>query len=119
MAKLPAKVRSRNVFKYRELTEVFETLLRDDAVTRVTFEIDKDAGFVRYNAVSADGRVATKSILGPGLEEAVRYDPSRVSKQQRDTTVVKLLKRGLTQAEVSTRLGISQALVSKIKRLSN
>jgi DNA-binding NarL/FixJ family response regulator len=116
VAKPPAKVRSRDLTKIPELSNVLDALMNDDKITRISLDVDKIAGVLRYNAISSDGRVATKSILGPGLEEVVRYDPSMNTRRQRDINIIKLLNKGLTQTEISTRLGISQALVSKVKR---
>ena len=99
-----------------QISDVVDDLTNDRAVTRFTVEVDKVAGVIRCSALSSDGRIATKSILGPGLEEVVRYDPSRATTADRDTNIRTLLGKGLTQVEVAARLGVSQALVSKVHR---
>ncbi|WP_178129779.1 MULTISPECIES: helix-turn-helix transcriptional regulator [unclassified Pseudomonas] len=88
----------------------------DPNIVNFDVKVDKQTGLVRFNARSSDGRTTTQTFLGPGLEEITRYDPRQASTHDRDTNIMTLLAKGLTQAEVGTRLGVSQSLVSKVYR---
>lgn len=99
-----------------DVSSVVDTMQYDPKVISFDVKVDKATGLIRYNARTSDGRVITQTMLGPGLEEIVRYDPSKVGIDDRDLNIRKLLDTGLTQTEVATRMGVSQALVSKVHR---
>lgn len=93
-----------------------DAMQHDPNVVAFDVKVDKKTGIVRYNAQSSDGRTMTKTIFGAGLEEVVRYDPSQGGTHERNANIRTLLAKGLTQNEVATKMGVSQALVSKVKR---
>ncbi len=99
-----------------QIANAVASMQSDPNIVNFDVSVDKRTGLVRYNARSADGRTTTQTILGPGLEEITRYDPRQASTHDRDTNIMTLLGRGLTQTEVGTRLGLSQSLVSKVSR---
>lgn len=95
-----------------------EAMSSAPGIKRFDVSFNRETGVVRYNAHYADGRVITQTDLGPGLREVVKYDPRSSSRDERDAAVRALLEKGLTQTDTAARLGISQALVSKIYRSS-
>ncbi|NKJ42491.1 hypothetical protein [Novosphingobium sp. SG720] len=101
----------------------------DSAVARCTLSIDKIAGLARLATSAADGRTATRDIIGPGLTlpEPVADAPEApaalagrgaAARAARDASIVALAARGLTQTETARVLSVSQALVSKVLRAS-
>lgn len=112
--KLPAKANQPDVS--REISTIFESMQNDPHVISFEIKSNKETGVVRYTARSSDGRIITNTVLGPGLEESVRYDPSKNSLINRDRNIRTLLDKGLTQQDVAIRMGVSQALVSKVHR---
>ncbi len=116
-SKLPSKASGTAVQpKEQSIADAVEAMQRDPSVMAFDVKVDKKTGVVRYNAQSHDGRTVTKTVFGVGLEEVVRYDPSQGSTHDRNTSIRTLLAKGLTQNEIATKMGISQALVSKVKR---
>ena len=99
-----------------QLATIVDKMQNNSNIVSFDMKVDKRSGVVRYNAKDASGRVITKTILGPGLEAAVRFDPTQVSTAERDAYVKLFLAKGLTQSEVATQMGISQSLVSRIHR---
>lgn len=81
-------------------------------------KVSKKTGLIKVNAKYTDGRVITQTDLGPGLQQIVRYNPNAGTKEDRDSNILRLLSEGLTQTEVASHLGVSQALVSKVFRES-
>lgn len=97
------------------INTLVESYLSDSRVTKFNVTVNKRAGVVKVNAQTANGTI-TRELLGPGLEAATRYDSSANGRSDRDANIRTLLARGLTQMEVAERIGVSQALVSKVKR---
>lgn len=100
-----------------EAADFFTSLQGDPTVKSFEITVNKDSGVIRCNARGFDGRTVTRTFLGPGLEEVVKYDPTNTSVADRNQNIKALLARGLTQTDVATKMGVSQALVSKIHRL--
>lgn len=96
-------------------TSEFKNVASDPMVSSIKLTMDKNSGVIKLHAISFDGRVVTKEVLGPGLETATRYNGTSNTRLDRDKNIHTLLSKGLTQVEVAERLGISQALVSRVK----
>ena len=101
-----------------KIADFTERMSSNPSVKRFDVSYNRETGVARYNAHHVDGRVTTMADLAPGLSEVVKYDPRYSNKNDRDKSVHALLEKGLTQTETANRLGISQALVSKIYRAS-
>ena len=99
-----------------QISTFVDSMQSDPRIVSFDVQVNKETGIVRCNARSVDGHSVTKTLLGPGLEEVMRYDPSSTSTSGRDENIRTLLKKGLTQTEVASRLGVSQALVSRVHR---
>lgn len=93
-----------------------ESLANNENVQNFDLKVNKKTGVVRLSAKNVDGRTVTKTLIGPGLEATMQYDPRGNSRDDRDFNICKLLDAGMTQTEVAARLGVSQALVSKVHR---
>ncbi len=140
------KKRKRNAEKMaaadQGLTQAVMALLAqamaEPDVARCTLSIDKTTGLARLATSGADGRTATREIVGPGLaldtltnggDEQTDQLPSPAAapsgrsgaqaRAARDAQIVALAARGLTQTETARVLSISQALVSKVLRASS
>ena len=101
-----------------KIADFSQLMSLNTSVKRFDVSYNRETGVVRYNSHHTDGRVTTQTDLGPGLQEVVKYDPRNSNRDDRDAAVRALLKKGLTQTETATRLGVSQALVSKVHRAS-
>ncbi len=93
-----------------------QDLASNEKVQKFDLKVDKKTGVVRLSAKNVDGRTVTKTLIGPGLEATMQYNPNGNSRDDRDYNILRLLDAGMTQTEVATRLGVSQALVSKVHR---
>ena len=101
-----------------QIAAEIEKLQNDPAVTKFDVRVNKKTGVVLYSASNSEGVEITKNYIGPGLQSIVRYDPSTVSTNDRDKNILTLLGNGLTQQDAARQLGVSQSLVSKVKRTS-
>lgn len=99
-----------------QIAEEIAKLQNDPAVTKFDVRVNKKTGVVLYSASNSEGLQVTKNYIGPGLQSIVRYDPSMVSTNDRDQNILTLLDSGLTQQDAARQLGVSQSLVSKVKR---
>ena len=98
-----------------QISENLAQLQNNESIGSFNVKVDKRSGVVRYSANYVDGRTVTKTVLSPGLEEITRYNPNGCSTNDRNTAILTLLDKGLSQAEVGSKLGVSQSLVSKVK----
>jgi hypothetical protein len=112
--KPPAHIDQHSTDLVPKLNNFIAELTNNPRIKRFSVQVNKKSGLVRVNAQSTDGRTVTKELLGPGLEATTRYEPS--GKADRDRNIRILLAKDMTQQEVATRLGVSQALVSKVSR---
>lgn len=95
--------------------EEFKRAAGNPNVGSLKLELDKRTGVIKLDARSTDKQVVTKEILGPGLDIVTHYDGRSLKRNERDANILTLLDRGLTQVQVATKLGVSQALVSRVK----
>jgi hypothetical protein len=114
MPKLPTKITQPTSDLELQLTNAVEQLTANTEIKKFDMQVNKTTGLVRINAQGTDGRTVTKEIIGPGLQSTMTYEPA--GKAERDQNIRALLRAGMTQAEVAARLGVSQALVSKVHR---
>jgi hypothetical protein len=84
-------------------------LMNDVNVIRFSIEVNRITNITRVVVVRIDGSIETTVFLPSDLAEAIHT-------MEIEAVVPILLRRGMTQQEVSYRLGISQSLVSKIHR---
>ena len=99
-----------------DLMEIFASIQNNPAIASYEIKVDKVADVSRVITRDTAGRTTTQTLISPILEESTRYHGTEASTYERDHVILTLLKRGLTQVEVSQRLGISQSLVSKVSR---
>lgn len=119
----------------RAVMALLAQAMAEPDVARCTLSIDKTTGLARLATSGADGRTATREIVGPGLaldtltnapDEQPDQLPSALpatsgrsgarARAARDAQIVALAARGLTQTETARVLSVSQALVSKVLR---
>lgn len=119
----------------RAVMALLAQAMAEPDVARCTLSIDKATGLARLATSGADGRTATREIVGPGLaldtltnapDEQPDQLPSALpatsgrsgaqARAARDAQIVALAARGLTQTETARVLSVSQALVSKVLR---
>lgn len=118
MASKPPKPRSSAIAVNNdlstELATMTESLTANPNVDRFTVSVNKRTGIARATAVGGDGRTRTHEMIGPGLSSTMTYTPNDTA--TRDANIRALRRDGYTQQEIADRLGISQALVSKVLR---
>ncbi len=114
MATLPAPIPQPGPSLAEQLASVAHELTTNPGVARFTIDVNKRTGLVRASSVGTGGAAKTVDLVGAGLTVVTTHTPS--DKGSRDANIRALRSQGLTQVETATKLGVSQALVSKVEK---
>lgn len=79
------------------------------------FDMKYRDGFLRVSVKRADGMaaVATRHVSGKGFLQMSRFDPTELSKKERNKQI-RALSATLTQVELGQMFGLSQAMIARI-----
>lgn len=99
-----------------QLGELTQNLANNPNVSRFTVQVDNRTGVINANVQGTNGTVQHQQWIAPGLTSTMRFDPSNLTTEQRNDAVFALLDQGLTQTDVSKRIGISQSRVAQLKK---
>lgn len=97
-----------------DVNGIVDKLANDANIESFSVRVSKKDGIARVSARTVDGVTHTKTVLGPGLQEQITYDPSYATKEDRDANIRLLRSKNLTQPDIAEKLGVSQSLVSKV-----
>ncbi|MBA0280894.1 hypothetical protein D7Y44_06205 [Stenotrophomonas maltophilia] len=100
----------------QQLTELTRRLTSDPEVARFSLEVDNRTGMVSANVQHWSGRTQHDEWITRDMRQRHQWDPTSLSIEERNSSVLSLLGQGVTQVEVAKRVGISQSRVAQIKK---
>lgn len=96
--------------------ELFERMGIDKVSPKDKFSITYQDGLIRAVVKRRSGKTeaATKHVKGNGFQELSIFDPSEMSKRDRNSLIRTKYKSGESQASLAETFGLSQAMISRI-----
>lgn len=96
---------------------LFEALGLSNVTPQDQFSIEYGRGFLTATVkrVSGGVEVVRKHVSG-GFSQVTSFDPDAMSRSDRNEVIHTLRDDGLSQSEISRRIGFSQATVSNVLR---
>ncbi len=97
---------------------LFEHMGIEKVTPKDKFTLEYSSNFLSATIKRASGKVEVVRMhtKQAGFSEMSVFEPTEMTKAQRDEIVHKLKSDGLSQSKIAQRLGISQANVSNILR---
>lgn len=96
------------------LSKLAKRLAEDPSISSFSLSLNKMSGVSKVVAKNLSGQTVTREVIAPGLETTMVHTPH--GKESRNEYIVLLRERGLTQADIASRLDVSQPLVSNVLR---